>query len=183
MTNVPPVTFGPLGFIAPAAPLVLAGVQADIAAAFGTTLNFNLNTPQGQLSSSEAALVVNANSIFVYYTNQVDPAFATGRMQDAIARIYFLERMASEPTVLTVQCFGLVGVVIPVGALIQGGGNVYACTDAATIGSNGNVTTQFAAVIPGPTPALSARSIDDWKPPMWICWPITSSHNSPSGPL
>lgn len=176
MTNVPPVTFGPTGFIAPAAPLVLAGVQADINAAFGKNLNFNLNTPQGQLASSEAALVVNANSIFVYYTNQVDPAFAVGRMQDAIARIYFLERLAAEPTVLTVQCVGLPGVVIPVGALIQDvSGNIYVCTDPATIGSNGNVATQFAAAIPGPTVVPSSTSVSIFQAiPNWDAVSVVS---------
>lgn len=163
-TSVPPVTFGPTGFIAPAAPLVLAGVQADISAAFQSVLNYNLNTPQGQLSSSEAALVVNTNAIFVYYTNQVDPAFAIGRMQDAIARISFLERLPALPTVLTIQCFGLAGVVIPVGSLIRDTAqNLYASTDPATIASNGNVTTAFAAVLPGATPIPASNAVSIYQ--------------------
>jgi len=36
--------------------------------------------------------------------------------------------------------------------------------------------------IPRPIPARSARSIDERKPPMWICWPITSSQSWPSAP-
>ena len=35
MTSVPPPTFGPKGFIAPSEADILAGVQADINAAFG----------------------------------------------------------------------------------------------------------------------------------------------------
>jgi baseplate J-like protein len=164
MTNVPPITFGATGFLAPASPLVLAGVQADISAAFGQALNFNLNTPQGQLASSEAALIVNANSIFVYFSNQVDPAFATGRMQDAIGRIYFQERLPAEPTVLQVRCTGLVGAVVPVGALIQDvSGNVYQCTDAATIAAVGNVTTQFEAQVPGPTAVPAADGVSIYQ--------------------
>lgn len=159
-TNVPAVTFGPTGFIAPAAPAVLAGVQADISAAFGKTLNFALNTPQGQIASSQAAVIFNTNSIFVYYTNQVDPALATGRMQDAIARIYFITRLPSLPTVLQVACLGAQGVVIPVNALIADpSGNLYACTGAGTIPIGGALTLSFAAQIVGPTAVPQSVSI------------------------
>lgn len=151
-TNVPAVTFGAAGFQAPGAPAVLAGIQADINAAFGSTLSYALTTPQGQLASSEAALVVNANSIFVYYTNQVDPAFATGRMQDAIARIYFIERLPAEPTVLQVACAGGLRVEIPLNAtVVDGAGNVYQCTSVGTIPAGGSITLPFAALVPGPT--------------------------------
>jgi hypothetical protein len=37
--------------------------------------------------------------------------------------------------------------------------------------------------VPAATPARSARSIDDLKPPMWICCPMINSHRSPSAPL
>lgn len=152
-TNVPTVTFGPNGFDAPSGPDVLAGVQADINAAFGSALSYSLNSPQGQLASSEAALIVNTNSIFVYYTNQVDPAYATGRMQDAIARIYFIERLPAQPTVLQVSCVGLQGVVIPVGALVvDSSGNVYQATGEGTIPVIGSLSLSFAAVEVGPTP-------------------------------
>lgn len=159
-TNVPGVTFGPLGFQAPTAPAVLAGVQADINAAFGANLSYSLNTPQGQLASSEAALVVNSNAIFVYYTNQVDPAYATGRMQDAIARIYGIERLPAEPTVLQLQCRGLQGVNIPLGAsVVDGAGNVYLCTEAGAIPGSNVVTLPFAAQVPGPTAVPQTVSI------------------------
>ena len=150
-TNVPTVTFGPLGFQVPAADAVLVGVQADISAAFGSTLSYTLNTPQGQLASSEAAVIVNTNAFFQYYTQQVDPAYATGRMQDAIARIYFIERLPAEPTVLQIACLGATGVVIPLTAtVVDGSGNVYQCTEAGTIDGGGTITLPFAALVPGP---------------------------------
>lgn len=159
-TNVPAVTFGPNGFQAPSPGDVLAGVQADINAAFGSTLSFAPSTPQGQLAATIAALIVNNNSIFTYYTNQVDPAYATGRMQDAIARIYFLERNPAEPTVLQIQCNGAQGVVIPLGTTVKdGSGNIYQSTAAGTITSLGNVTIAFAAVVAGPTPVPGSVSI------------------------
>ena len=72
-TNVPSPVFGPAGFQVASGPAILAGVQADIDAAFDVTLNFNLNTPQGQLASSEAAVISNNQQLFAYSTQQVDP--------------------------------------------------------------------------------------------------------------
>src|SRR5262252_6297603 len=137
-TNVPAPTFGPTGFVAPAESDILAGVQADINAAFGGGLNPGLSTPQGQLASSMAAIIGESNDSFLAIANGVDPAFATGRTQDAIARIYFLSRNPSLPTVLQVQCNGLAGVVIPVGATItDNSGNTYSCTTQGTIQASG----------------------------------------------
>lgn len=151
MTAVPPVTFGPTGFLIPSEPAVLAGVQTDNNAAFGGNLNPALDTPQGQLSTSEAAVIGNTNSTFQFFTTQVDPAFATGRMQDAIARIYFLERIPSQPTTLQLACSGLSGVTIPLGALVTDpNSNIYQCTGSGTIPGSGSVTLTFAAQVPGP---------------------------------
>lgn len=152
-TSVPSVTFGPSGFIAPSEPAVLAGVQADINTAFGGNVNPALNTPQGQLASSEAAVIGNTNATFVYQSNQVDPAFATGRMQDAIARIYFLERLPSRPTVAQATCSGLTGVVIPVGAIARAAdGNLYICTQQGQIPQSGSIVLSFACNAVGPIP-------------------------------
>lgn len=150
-TTVPAVSFGPTGFLKPSAPLVLFGVQADIDAAFGRTLSYALNTPQGQIASSDAAILDNTNSLFLYYTQQVDPAYASGRMQDAIARIYFLDRQPSLPTTVAALCNGLAGTPIPEGALAQAtDGNVYACVEAGEIGVDGTVTLSFACNVTGP---------------------------------
>ncbi len=148
---VPSVTWGERGFLAPSGPAVLAGVQGDYSAAFGRNLNYNLNTPQGQLSTSNSAVIIDANSIFVYYTNQVDPAYATGRMQDAIARIYFLTRNPAEPTVLQLQCSGALDVPIPIGSSVRdAAGNIYIAVEGGTIPSSGLLSLSFAAQTPGP---------------------------------
>lgn len=163
-TNVPQPTFGATGFIAPSGPAILAGVQADINGAFGNVLNYALTTPQGQLASSEAAVIANVYAVFSYYTQQVDPAYAVGRMQDAIARIYFLERNPSEPTVLQIDCVGLAGVVIPLDATIQdSAGNLYRCTGAGTIAVTGTVTLSFACTEPGPTVVPDAGDVSIYQ--------------------
>jgi hypothetical protein len=157
-TNVPGVTFGSTGFLVPASSAILTGVQTDLNAAFGGNLNPALNTPQGQMATSFASIIGNVDQLFQYYTNQVDPAFASGRMQDAIARIYFLTRLPSLPTVLQILCTGL-NITIPVGALISDtSGNIYSCTGSGPI-TNGSATFSFAAQIPGPTAVPATVSI------------------------
>jgi hypothetical protein len=151
-TNVPVPTFGPTGYIAPAESAILTGVLADINTAFGGNLNItNLTTPQGQLASSEAAIIGNTNNAFIFLTNQFDPAYASGRYQDALARLYFLNRNGAQPTVVQAVCVGLSGVVIPTGAQGQAAdGNIYTCTAGGTIPIGGSITLPFACNVVGP---------------------------------
>lgn len=150
-TSVPQVTFGPNGFIAPAESDILTGVMADLNAAFGGNLNPGLSTPQGQLASSIAAIIGNANDLFLELMNGIDPAYNSGRMQDAIARIYFLQRKPAQPTAVSATCTGLSGVVIPFGSLaVDTSGNVYASTQTVTIPGGGNIVVEFAGQVDGP---------------------------------
>lgn len=161
-TNVPSPTLGPAGIVVPPEAAVLAGVQADYNQAFGGNLNPGLSTPQGQLASSTAALIGQTDALFAFYVSQVDPAYAQGRMQDAIARIYFLTRLPAQPTVAQATCTGLAGAVIPTGALAQAAdGNLYACTSGGTIPFGGAVVLAFACVQTGPIacPAASLTTI------------------------
>lgn len=149
-TNVPAPTFGAAGFLAPAESDILAGVQADQQAAFGGNLNPSLTTPQGQLAQSMAAIIGDKNNQFLALANGVDPAFAAGRMQDAIGRIYYIERIAAASTVVTATCTGLAGVVIPAGAQAQDqAGNRYLCTQAGTIPAGGSIALTFACATTG----------------------------------
>jgi hypothetical protein len=152
MTAVPTVSWNPaVGFVVPPPQNVLVGFQSDINSALGGGLNPALSTPQGQLATSEAAVYDDVMDTFVFYTTQTDPATASGRMQDAIGRIYFLERNPSQPTVAQCICTGLSGVVIPVNALaVDEDGNIYSCTEAGTIPVGGSITLPFACNLVGP---------------------------------
>jgi hypothetical protein len=153
-TNVPQPTFGPTGFIAPAAPAVLTGVQADWTAAYATVgqvVNTSLTTAQGQVMGSEAASIVDAQSQFVAITQQMDPAFASGRMQDALGRYYFLTRQAATSTMGPCLCVGAATVVIPAGTPITAeDSNTYTATSTGTIPAGGTLTLNFGCVITGP---------------------------------
>jgi hypothetical protein len=150
-TSVPKPVFGPLGFVAPDESVILAGVLADFQAAFEGNLNPALETPHGQLITSLTAIIGFCNDLFLSYTNGVDPKYADGRMQDAIARIYFLTRNPPEPTVVNALCTGLYGTQIPTGALIKAAdGSTYTCTMGGTIGAGGVVVLPFACTTAGP---------------------------------
>ena len=150
-TNVPSPTFGTNGFIIPSESAILTGAQEDINAAFGGNLNPALITPQGQIASSLAAIIGDCNNQYIQLTNQVDPAYAAGRMQDAIGRIYFLTRIPAAGTVTTVNCTGLQGVTIPVGALLQAqDGNLYSATESTVIPASGTVAITFQCLTTGP---------------------------------
>ncbi|MFY2611176.1 baseplate J/gp47 family protein [Achromobacter ruhlandii] len=150
-SQVPRVQFTPEGLVLPQESEILAGVLADMDSAFGGGLNKNLETPQGQLASTTTAIIGDKNSEFASYVNQVDPAFAAGRMQDAIGRIYFLDRKPGTATTVIATCMGLTGVTIPVGARAQAvDGNIYLCTQAGTIPASGSIDLPFSCSVNGP---------------------------------
>ncbi len=166
---IPQPSFGPNGFIAPSEPEILVAVKEEINAAFDHKLNMADETPQGQMAVSQTAAIGNANDAFVFLSQQMDPAYNIGRYQDAIARIYFIERIPSAPTIVTVRCGGLSGIVIPQNALVLADdGAQYAAVDGGEIGASGTVDLQFQAAIPGPIPCPAGtintiyQSVNGW---------------------
>jgi hypothetical protein len=159
-TAVPFPQLGPTGVTTPNEAQILAGVIADINAAFGGNLNFNnLSTPQGQLAMSFTAIIGNSFALFQWFCNMVDPAFSVGRMQDAIARIYFIERIAGAPTLINCVCGGQDGTILPIGVAAQDqSGNVWISIGGGTI-YLGTVTLQFQCANNGPTPPPTSMSI------------------------
>lgn len=153
-TNVPTLQFTSAGLVVPSEPAILAGIQADQNAMFGGNLNPALNTPQGQLATTTTAQINNGNTAFATLVDQVDPDNATGFMQDAIGRFYFINRLPAVATVVNCLCTGAFGTPIPVGALVQDtSGNIYSCTQAGEIPVGGSITLPFANIVAGPTPA------------------------------
>lgn len=152
-TNVPQIVFTPTGLSIPDESAVLAGVQADIRDAFGGDINPALETPQGQLASSQAAIIADSNEQFALFVNQVNPDTASGFMQDAIARLYFLNRNPGTPTAVQCDCAGQFNTLIPVGAQAQDtSGNRYICMQEGRIPQFGPISLPFANIVNGPVP-------------------------------
>ena len=155
-SSVPKIQFTLAGVVVPAETDILAGVQADMNAAFGGGLNPALETPQGQLASSQTAVIGDKNNEVVTIVNQVDPQYSDGRFQDAIGRIYFLTRKPATPTAVTATLNGLAGTVVPAGTLAQDtNGNTYALSGDATIGAGGVVDAEFQNIQTGPIPCAA----------------------------
>ncbi|WP_238703946.1 baseplate J/gp47 family protein [Acetobacter pomorum] len=149
-TSVPAPYFTDAGFVAPSESDMLSGALADINAAFGNLLNTALSTPQGQLAMSLTAILGDAYDQMLALFNGVDPDRASGRMQDAVGKLYFMTRRGATATVVTVVCTGAAGTVIPEGMLIQdGNGKTYAADGAITIDATGTGTGTFSCTETG----------------------------------
>jgi uncharacterized phage protein gp47/JayE len=158
-TSVPPIQWLTTGVVLPTDAAILAGEQADIDTAFGGGVNPSLSTPQGQIASSNSAVISDKNSAIAYIANQVDPQYAEGRFQDAIGRIYFMTRNPASSTVVIATIGGLPGTYIPAGVLaLDTSQNVYQLLGAVTIGLSGTIPAEFANVATGPIPC-SAESL------------------------
>ncbi len=152
-SSVPNIQFTDSGLVLPQESDILDGCFTDINAAFGNQLSTNLETPQGQLASTWSAIIADKNDTFAQFVALVDPATSSGIMQDAIARLYFLERNPPLPTVVNVNCIGVVGTVIPANTQITDiDGNLYYAVDGGTIGISGTITLEFANFVNGAIP-------------------------------
>ncbi len=150
-SNVPSIQFTPNGITLPTESDILAGVLADENAAFGGGMSTSLSSPQGQLAQSLTAIIGDKNGEIANIVNQVNPDTADGRFQDAIGRIYFIDRIAASGTLVTGTCTGLVGTVIPVGSIVQDvNGYQYGSLAAATIPAGGAVDVDFQCLTTGP---------------------------------
>ena len=150
-TKVPAIEWTPEGLVLPPESAILSGVLDDLDNAFGGGMNRDLETPQGQIASSMTAIVGSKNDDIALFVNQIDPDNASGHMQDAIGRIYFLERHPATQTVVQCTCIGAVGTPIPAGARAQDtSGNIYIAVDGGSIPSTGQLTLAFACVQFGP---------------------------------
>ncbi len=150
-SSVPQIEFTPSGLVIPTEADVLTGVQTDMDAAFGGGLNPALETPQGQLATSQTAIIGDKNNEVALIVNQVDPQYSDGTFQDAIGRVYFLTRKPATSTSVICTLGGAAGTVIPAGTFAQDtNGNTYASTGLATIGGGGTVDAEFQNVQTGP---------------------------------
>jgi uncharacterized phage protein gp47/JayE len=168
-SSVPPIVFSEAGLILPTDAAILAGVLTDIDAAFGGGLNFDLETPQGQLASSISAIISQKNTEIAYLVNQIDPQYSEDRFQDSIGRIYFLARKPALSTKVTATLTGVAGAIIPAGSLAQDtSGYTYTLDENVTIDSSGTVEAVFSntetGAIPCPAGSLSIvyQAITGW---------------------
>ena len=114
-------------------------------------LNTDAGTPAGQLVDLIAGEEISVNAKMAFIAQQINPAIASGRWQEALGKLYFLERKLAEPTVVTCQLRGLSGTVIPYGAQVSTfDGETLMCTSIVTLGDDGTAEALFRSMTTGP---------------------------------
>lgn len=168
------IDFTENGPVVPDTATVRDAVETDWQAAFDNRMNPDPATPQGQLITSETAIVQDKNSQLLFLANMFNPETAEGIYQDALAKIYFLTRQPARSTVVPCTCTGLPGTVIPgIGseapALAKDAdGNILVCQSGGTIPQSGSIVLDFACQVPGPieirqgTVTTIVRTIPGW---------------------
>ena len=169
-TAVPSVTLSDTGVAVPDEIDILNGRLTDLDTAMGGGMSKSLTTPQGQIAMSDTAIIGDKNDNLAWLVNQINPDFASGRMQDAIGQIYFIDRIAAVGTTVTATCTGLVDTPIPAGSVAQdSSGYLYYSLADARIGASGAVDIVFQNQATGPIAcpigALNTiyRAVNGWS--------------------
>lgn len=162
---IPVIQFTDDGLIAPTREAITAGLWEIMREAFGSDLNEDARTPQGQLVTSLTAVIEDQNNAMIELGNNFDPRYAFGQFQEALGAIYFLQRKLATRSVAQLSFVGLPGTAIPQGYLIVddagfewevliasevGAGLVHAsCTTPGPIQAAPNTIVTFKETIEG----------------------------------
>lgn len=153
---IPTVRVTPQGFLAPTREEITAGLWAMFREAFGDNLTQDSRTPQGQLVTSLTAIMREKDAQLIELGNNFDPRYSTGKWQEALGAIYFLERRQEVSSAVQLEFMGSVDSAIPVGQEAKDdNGNEWVTTQSGTIGSSGVISLWAKAVIPGPISAAA----------------------------
>ena len=139
--TIPKATITDAGISVPSTEDVKSAMWDLLTTCFGSDLTQVENTPQGQIAVTETAVLQDRDAQLVQMMQQFDPLTASGKWQDAIARIYFLTRHSATASTAQVTFTGLNGVIIPQGFQIQDSNGYYwQTTSSLTIDVNGTIT-------------------------------------------
>lgn len=143
-TSVPSVTFSLTGLDVPDEADILSGRLSDLSSALGTAMSTELTTPQGQIAVSDTAIIADKNDQLLAIVNNINPDYSSGRFQDAIGKIYFMDRIAATGTIVTCTCTGVVNQTVSAGSMAQDdSGYLYSALADFTFGSDGKASVQF----------------------------------------
>ena len=168
-TAVPDVTITENGLSVPDVSDILSGRLTDMSTALGGGASQSLSSPQGQIAQSDTEIIAQEYDKLLCLFNQINPDYATGRYQDGIGRIYFMERISAQGTVVTARCIGQPGTIIPAGSTaVDTNGYIYQAVDVLTIPASGSIDGAFVNTTTGPIPCAAGslnqiyRAIPGW---------------------
>lgn len=137
---IPSVQITDIGIVAPARADITAGLWEIMIGAFGSDLNQDPSTPQGQLVTSLTAVIDAQNSAMIALGNNFDTRYAIGQFQEALGAVYFLTRKVATQSIAMLDFIGIAGTVIPQGFLLIDDAGVEWATSAASVVGAGLVT-------------------------------------------
>ena len=139
--TIPPLQITDTGIKAPPTNEVIDGVWEMFKNAFGKDMNTAMNTPQGQLVTSLAAIITDERNQMINLLNQFDPRYAQGIWQDGLGYIYFMTRKQATHSSVEIVLTGLAGTTIAAGTLFNDvNGNTWQTTQKTIIGNDGSAT-------------------------------------------
>lgn len=121
-------------------------------------LNTDPETPQGQLIDSQTAAIHQKDVELAFLAQQFNPQTASGRWQDALAKIYFISRKPAINSTCVCTLTGINGTTVTAGALIRStyDQTLWSLNGDATIGSDGTTTATFTCQSEGAIQAGAA---------------------------
>lgn len=114
-------------------------------------LNTDPETPQGQIIDSETAAVHQKDTELAFLAQMFNPQTASGRWQDALAKIYFLNRKPAINSSVVCTLTGLANTVVSAGSQIRSSYDqtVWTLAETVTIGANGKAEGRFTCLSEG----------------------------------
>ena len=121
-------------------------------------LNVDPETPQGQIIDSQTAAIHQKDVELAFLAQQFNPLTASGRWQDALAKIYFISRKPAINSTCVCTLTGINGTTVTAGALIRStyDQTLWSLNEDVTIGSDGTTTATFTCQSEGAIQAGAA---------------------------
>lgn len=149
-TAVPPVVISDTGINIPDIADILSGRLTDLINALPNGASQSLTSPQGQIAITDTAIIAQVYNNLARIVNQINPDYSQGRFQDAVGRIYFIDRIAATRTTVTATVTGTQGTTLPAGTqAVDVGSMTYSLVNAVTIPASGRADALFACDITG----------------------------------
>lgn len=108
-------------------------------------LNTDPETPQGQVIDSQTAAIHQKDVELAFLAQQFNPQTASGRWQDALAKIYFISRKPAINSTCVCTLTGINGTTVTAGVLIRSSYDqtLWSLNEDVTIGPDGTTTATF----------------------------------------
>ena len=121
-------------------------------------LNTDPATPQGQIIDSQTAAIHQKDVELAFLAQQFNPKTASGRWQDALAKIYGINRKPAINSTCVCTLTGINGTTVTAGALIRStyDQTLWSLNEDVTIGPDGTTTATFTCQSEGAIQAGAA---------------------------